>query len=283
MNGKEYEVLSEGSADPSSCLIYAPRHEKNFAEPSSLRMWKAEARLARGDIMINGYPNKFSGVSRGGRFYPSIHDPLEQIAELKKRILDIENTRVTLWKEKDPGSLILLQDNLVRPNKAFDVWAYAKAGVYVQRPIQHIKLRGLLLALSGNKGQIERFLFNISDQLSPTCRFKDDCLSSEGKIRIDLTPDMINIHGVKTTIISDNLDGCVELAIDIRLVCQYLTGHTIIHANILQAAYIRQINAPGMKTAHLAFPEIGEHMIAIEGISLDVYAMQEKDGQKLLQ
>lgn len=284
MGGKEYEVLSGGTSDPSSSLVYVPRYGKNITDPSTLRIWKAESRLARGEIMINGFAEADSAGQQGSSFYPESLDPLEQIAELKKRISSIENRRVTLWKEEDHSSRILLQDNLVKPNKAFDIWAYAKASVdFCQRPIQYVKLRGLLLALSGNGGKIEHFLFNISDQLSPTCRITGDTLSSEGKIRIDLTPGMTTIQGAPTTIISDDLDGRVELTIELRLLCQYLTGHTIIHANILQAAYIREVNGPGLKTGRLAFPELGEHAIAIEGISMDIYMAAENIEKRTLQ
>lgn len=265
MGGKEYEVLSAGGSDPSSSLVYAPAEDASLKNSHSLRIWKAESRLARGDIMISGYPE-----SEGGTVcLPDAIDPLAQISELKRRIQEIEDRRVTLYRAYDPSAQILLKDNLVRPNKVFDIWAFANTTK--ARPIQYVKLRGLLLALSSAQGGLEHFLFNISDQLSPTCRIEGDSLNSEGKIRVNLSPEMRTIQGNPPSIISANMDGKVELTMELRLACQFLTGQMIIHANILQAAYIRAINAPGMKTATLAFPEIGEHMIAIEGISVDIY------------
>lgn len=265
MDGKEYEVLSEGGSDPSSSLVYAPANENYRGDPQTLRMWKAESRLARGDIMISGYPR-----GRGQANFGSALDPLEQIAELKKRILELEKSRLTLFRAHDPAAQILLQDNLVRPNKVFEIWAYTAETR--QAPIQYIKLRGLLLALSGEKGRLEHFLFNISDQLSPTCRVKGGTLSSEGTIRIELAPGIQTIQGKASAIIPADMDGHIELTMDLRMACQHAIGQMAVYAKIRQAAYIRPINAPGLKTAPLAFPEIGSHMIAIEGISLDIYA-----------
>ena len=286
MGGKEYVVLNEGGSDPSSCLVYAPRNEMDMPDPFTLRMWKAEAKLARGDIVIGDTAAVNRSTGQASTYFPPVLDPLEQIAQLKKRIQAIEKRRVNLFRSEDPSAQILLQDNIVRPNKVFDIWAYARSdmgSVSQARSIQYIKLRGLILALTGQGGIIEHFLFNISDQLAPTCRISGDTLSSEGKIRIDLSPKIQTIQGSPTRIISDNLDGRVELTLEVRLACQYASGQTIIQANILQAAYIREVNGPGLKTARLAFPEIGEHMIAIEGICVDIYAGEREPERGVIQ
>lgn len=265
MAGKEYEVLSAGSSDPSSCLVYAPAEATDADNSHSLRIWKAESRLARGDIMISSYP----ATDRINPCLPGTLDPLAQIAQLKKHIQEMEDRRVTLLRANDPASQILLHDNMIRPNKVFEIWAYAEPRQAQQ--IQNVKLRRLLLALSGTHCRLEHFLFDISDQISPTCRIAGDSLTTEGKIRINLSPEMRTIQGKRPGIIPANMDGKIELTMELRLSCQYLTGQMIVHANILQAAYIRAINAPGMKTARIAFPEIDEHMIAIEGIGVDIH------------
>lgn len=272
MEGKEYEVLTEGTSDPSSCLVYAPRHEKETADPLTIRMWKAEAKLARGDIMISGYADE--SRRPGDSFFPPVIDPLEQIAELKKRIRAIEQRRLTMLKIDDPKGQILLQDNVVRPNKNFDIWAYTKSSggsSKRDRNIQYIKLRGVVLAISGHGSQLEHFLFNISDQLQPCCRIAGETLSSEGKVKIDLTPRLQTIQGARTQILTESLGGRIELGIELRLACQYQSGATVINAKICQASYIRDVNAPGIKINKLAFPEIGDHMIAIEGVCVDIY------------
>lgn len=274
MGGKEYEVLAEGTNDPSSCLVYVPRYEKETADPLTIRMWKAEAKLARGDIMISGYAD--DGERNGVRstFYPPVTDPLEQIAELKKRIQAIERRRLTLLKVDDPTGVVLLQDNVVRPNKAFDIWDFTRASGDIakkERHIQYVKIRGLMLVISGNSALTERFLFNIADQLQPCCRIAGDTLSSEGKIKIDLTSRLKTIQGGLTQLLTDDMGGKIELAVELRLNCKYATGMTSINARILQAAYIREVNGPGFKINNLTFPEIGSHLIAIEGICVDIY------------
>lgn len=274
MGGKEYEIISEGTNDPSSCIVYVERHEKETGDPQSLRMWKAEAKLARGDIMISGYTDEERNKKFKDSFYPPVTDPLEQIAELKKRILAIEERRLTLLKIDDPKGHVLLQDNVVKPNKVFNVWEYTQtSGDWAKksRPIQYIKIRGIMIVVSANSHLLEHFLFNISDQLQPCCRILGDTLSSEGRIKIDLIPQVQTIQGAKTQIFNENLGGRMELTIDLKLNCQYESGEAKIAANISQAAYIRDVNAPGLKINKIAFPEIGEHMIAIEGICLDVY------------
>lgn len=274
MGGKEYEIISEGTNDPSSCIVYVLRHEKETGDPQSLRMWKAEAKLARGDIMISGYVDEERNRKFKDSFYPPVTDPLEQIAELKKRILAIEQRRLTLLKVDDPKGHVLLQDNVVKPNKTFNIWEYTQAsGDYVKRhrPIQYIKIRGIMIAVSGNSHFLEHFLFNISDQLQPCCRIVGDMLSSEGKIKIDLGPQIQTIQGARTQIFNDNLGGRIELGIDLKLNCQYESGEIKVVANISQVAYIREVNAPGLKINKIAFPEIGDHMIAVEGVCLDIY------------
>lgn len=269
MGGKEYEVLATGGSDPSSCLVYAPRHEPDTSDPLTLRLWKAEAKLARGDITISGYAE--NPLSQNDAFIPPVNDPLSQIAELKKRIQAIEERRVTLCKVDDPVGQILIQDNIVRPNKPFDIWAYTKSSPRIKRDIQYIKIRGIILAISASCSQIEHFLFNVSDQLQPGCRINDDTLGNEGRLRLDLVPGQKTIQGLKTEILNDSLGGRIELAIATKINCKYASGLTVISANINQAAYIREVKGPRMKINQLAFPEIGEHMIVIEGICLDIY------------
>lgn len=273
MEGKEYEVVAEGTSDPSSCLVYVLRHEKETADPQTIRMWKAEAKLARGDIMINGYADDSRRSSKDS-FYPPVTDPLEQIAELKKRIQAIEQRRLTLLKVDDPKGNVLLQDNVVRANKTFDIWKYTKtSGDHIKqtRNIQYVKLRGIMLIITNSDNPAEHFLFNITDQLQPCCRIAGDTLSSEGKIKIDLSPQIKTIQGAKTQILAQEIGGRIELTIELRLNCQYGTGMMAINAKISQAAYIRDVNGPGLKINKIAFPEIGNHMIAIEGICVDIY------------
>ncbi|MCX4309077.1 MAG: hypothetical protein OSJ28_02060 [Desulfovibrio sp.] len=274
MEGKEYEVVNEGTNDPASCLVYVLSQEKETADPQTLRMWKAEAKLARGDIMISGYSEESGKQPARDSFYPPVTDPLEQIAELKKRIHAIEQRRISLLKVDDPKAQILLQDNVVRPNKPFDVWNYTKSSGDTSkqnRKIQYVKLRGIMLVITSNSNQVEHFLFNISDQLQPCCRIAGDTLSSEGKIKIDLSAQVQTIQGNKTQILTSELEGRIELAVELKLNCKYATGLTIINAQIVQAAYIRDVNAPGLKINKIAFPEIGNHMIAVEGICVDIY------------
>lgn len=280
MEGKEYEILNEGSNDPSSYLLYLPLHEKGTGDPLTLRLWQAEAKLSRGDIMIIGRPDGSGQASSKDSFYPPVSDPLEQIAELKKRIQAIEKRRISLLKIDDPKSLVLLQDNVVRPNKPFDIWAYTQSsGDYAKKgkKIQYIKIRGIMLVITGNTSMIEHFLFNISDQLQPCCRIAGDTLSSEGKIKIDLSSRVQTILGNRTQILTSDLEGRIELAVELKLNCNFLSGQTIINANILQAAYIREVNAPGLKINKIAFPEIGDHLIAIEGICVDIYTEDTAD------
>ncbi len=273
MEWKEYEVLAEGTNDPSSCLVYVLRHEKETADPVSIRMWKAEARLARGDIMINGYDDE----SRNGQkdtFYPPVADPLEQIAELKKRIHAIEQRRLSLLKVDDPRGQVLLQDNVVRPNKTFDIWTYTRSSgdsSKKEQNIQYVKIRGIMLVISNKTSQPEHFLFNITDQMQPCCRIAGDTLSSEGKIKIDLTPKIQTIQGSRTRILNDTLSGRIELTVELGVDCKFAAGLMAINAKIVQASYIREVNGPGLKMNRLAFPEMGEHMIAIEGVCLDIY------------
>lgn len=280
MEGKEYEVLAEGTNEPSSCMVYVLRQQKETADPQTIRMWKAEAKLARGDIMISGYADDAHREGAKDSFYPPVTDPLEQIAELKKRIHAIEQRRLTLLKVDDPKGQILVQDNVVRPNKTFDIWHFTKSSgdsSKRERNIQYVKLRGIMLVISSSGNAVEHFLFNITDQLQPCCRIVGDTLSSEGKIRIDLSPQLQTIQGNKTQIFSDSLGGRVELGVDLRLNCKYETGMACINAQIMQASYQRDVNAPGLKINKLAFPEIGEHMIAIEGVCVDIYTDEPRD------
>ncbi len=78
MEGKEYEVVNEGTNDPASCLVYVLSQEKETADPQTLRMWKAEAKLARGDIMISGYSEESGKQPARDSFYPPVTDPLEK-------------------------------------------------------------------------------------------------------------------------------------------------------------------------------------------------------------
>lgn len=273
MEGKEYEVLSEGTNDPSSCMVYVLRQEKETADPETIRMWKAEARLARGDIMISGYIDDRKNEQKE-KFFPPVIDPLEQIAELKKRIQAIEQRRLTLYRIDDPKGAVLLQDNVVRPNKHFDIWKYTQAsgqGPRQKRNIQYVKIRGVVLVITANNQQAEHFLFNITDQLQPLCRIAGDTLSSDGKIRLNLTSELQTIQGGRTALITEQLGGRIELEVELKLNCQYRTGMAIINAQIIQAAYIRDVNAPGLKINRIAFPELGDHMIAVEGVCLDIY------------
>lgn len=274
MEGNEYEVLNECNDDPSSYLVFVSRHEKETADPLTLSLSKAEAKLARGDIMIIGSPDQGTQMTSKDSFYPPVSDPLEQIAELKKRIQAIEKRRISLLKIDDPKSLIMLQDNVVRPNKYFNIWDYTQSsGDYAKkgRKIQYIKIRGIMLVITSNSSLVEHFLFNISDQLQPCCRITGDTLSSEGKIKIDFSSKVQTILGNRTQILTSGLEGRIELAVELKLDCKFLSGQTIINANILQAAYIREVNAPGLKINKIAFPEIGDHLIAIEGICVDIY------------
>lgn len=275
MEGKEYEVLSEGSNDPASCIVYVLRSEKETADPMTLRLWKAEARLARGDIMLNGgHDLPLPQREEKDTFFPPVSDPLEQIAELKKRIQAIEQRRLSLMKADDPKGEVLLQDNVVRPNKEFNIWNYTRAAGIARkdRNIQYVKIRGLMIAISGGNRKMEYFLFNIADQLQPCCRIAGRTLSSTGSVKIDLSPRLQSILGRPTQILSGDLfQGRIELSIEIRLNCQWATGVTSINARISQAAYIREVNGPVLKINRVSFPEIGNHMIAIEGICIDVY------------
>lgn len=281
MGGNEYEILSEGTSDPSSCLVYAPLQKREAGSQQTLRIWKAEAKLARGEITISGYADEESQKRYRDDLYPPAADPLAQIAELKKRIMAIEQRRLNLLKVDDPRGQILLQDNVVKPNKTFDIWKYTiTSGDYIKKakPIQYVKIRGVIIAISGNSQYLERFLFNISDQLQPCCRNMGNALFSEGRIKIDLNHEIQTVQGNKTHIFNESLGGGIELGIDIKLSCMHETGETRVNANIVKAAYIRDVNAPGIQINKIAFPEIGEHMIAIEGVCLDVYvAGQDKE------
>lgn len=272
MGGKEYEVVTEGTDDPSSCLVYVPRHEKDTADPLTIRMWKAEAKLARGDIMINGQRHD-DGPSA---FYPPVADPLEQIAELKKRIHAIERRRVVLLKSRDPEGQILLQDNMIRPNKPFDIWSLAASGTDAPKPIQYIRPRSLVLTISG--GDIpEHFLFNIADQIPPCCRAKGDTLTSEGRVRLNLGPDLKTIQGINTDILGPGLAGRIELEIDLKLICKFSTGLTTLFAQIFQCSFIRTVNSSSVKIGKLVFPEIGDYLVAILGISVDIYTIGQDE------
>lgn len=270
MGGKEYEVLEEGGDDPSSCLLYAPRHEKDTADPLSIRMWKAEAKLARGDIMLNSQPEN-AGASQ---FYPPITDPLEQIAELKKRIQAIERRRVILLKSRDPSGQILLQDNIVRPNRPFDIWTLAANGEQ-KSPIQYIRPRALILTISSNDSP-EHFLFNIAGQIPPCCRAVADVLTSEGQVAIKLGPELQTIRGDRTDILNNDFSGRIELEIGLSLRCKYQSGLTTISAQIQRCSYIREVNSPTLKMDSLTFPEIGDHLITILGINVDIYTAGDK-------
>lgn len=274
MAGKEYEVLAEGGDDPSSCLLYAPRHEKDTADPLTIRMWKAEAKLARGDIMINGQPeNSGSGIINP--FYPPITDPLEQIAELKKRIHAIEQRRVILLKSRDPSGQILLQDNIVRPNRPFDIWTLAANGEQ-KSPIQYIRPRALILTISNNDNP-EHFLFNIAGQIPPCCRAVEDVITADGQVSIKLGPELHTIRGTRTDILNNDFSGRIELEIGLRLRCKYESGVTTISAQIQRCSYIREVNSPSLKMDKLTFPEIGDHLITILGINVDIYTAGNKN------
>lgn len=286
MEGKEYEILSEGTNDPSSFIEYAPLHEKLSGEPLTLRMWKAEARLARGEIKINSGADE---SLEGGRLalYPPEPDPLEQIAELKKRILAIERRRVSLMKADDPKSKVLLQDNVLKPNKSFNIWDYTlSSGDCVKRgqELQFVRIRGVILALTGNSQFLERFLFNIADQIDPCSKTADGSLCSQGRVKVDINPRIQTIHGSKTQLINGSLGGRIELDIDMRLECGILSGRSKIAANISKAAYIRDVHAPGLMINKIAFPEIGDHMLAIEGLCVEIYtAGPEKEEKRIFQ
>ncbi|MDE5833874.1 MAG: hypothetical protein K2H64_13020 [Desulfovibrio sp.] len=281
MEGQEYEVLGEGTSDPSSCMVYVLRKEKETADPQTLRMWKAEAKLARGDIMISGYADDAKAPEKRDRFYPPIVDPLEQIAELKKRIQAIERRRLSLLKVDDPRGAVLLQDNIVRPNKRFDVWNYTRASgdsAKKSRPLQYIKLRGVALAISAPGGQTEFFLFNIGDQLQPCCRISGNSLSSEGKIKLNLSSRLKTTQGKPSKLFPADHGGGLELDVELRLECDRISGETLIGANISRAAFIREVNGSSAVLSELTFPEMGDRKISIEGICVDIYT----DGPDLL-
>ncbi|MBD5607725.1 MAG: hypothetical protein HDQ93_02605 [Desulfovibrio sp.] len=274
MEGKEYEVIGEGTDDPSSCLVYVLRDEKETADPQTLRLWKAEAKLARGDIMISGYSDDRKSEDRRGSFYPPVIDPLEQIAELKKRIQAIERRRISLLKVDDPKGSVLLQDNIVRPNKRFDLWNYTRASgdlVKKARKIQYAKLRGIALSLSAPGAIPELFLFNISDQLQPCCRIADNSLSSEGRIKLDLSSRLKTVLGKPSGILSPDMGGRVELDVELRLECDRTDGMMIVRANISRASFIREINAPSLTLDKIGLTDLAELKIAIEGICVDMY------------
>lgn len=269
--------MTAGTNEPSSKMVYAPAGDRDGADPLTISSWKAEAKLARGDILINGYND--AGADTRDVFYSPVIDPLEQIAELKKRIRAIERRRISMLKADDPDGRVLLRDNVVRPNKPFDIWAYTKTSGDIakrERKIHYVKIRGVMLVISGQSGWTEHFLFNIADHLQPLCRVSGDTLFSEGKIKIDLTSHIRTACGAQTKIITENLGGRIELGIDLRLNCKYASGLTAVNAKITQAAYIRDVNGPGLKISRVAFPELGDHFIAIEGVCLDIYV----DGQE---
>lgn len=273
MGGKEYEVIAEGNEDPASCLVYVPLHEKDIADPLTIRMWKAEAKLARGDIMINGGGQLDS--TPHNTFYPPVSDPLEQIAELKKRIHAIEKRRVILLKAKDPAGQILLQDNMVRPNKPFDIWALAPGKPEHREPIQYIRPRALVLTISSNDTP-EHFLFNIANQIPPCCRASGDTLSADGRIKLNLTSELKTIQGSRTEILNRTSGGRIELEIELKMRCKYESGLATLNAQILNCSYIREVQAPSIRIGKLTFPEIGDHLIALLGISVDIYTADAK-------
>lgn len=268
MGGKEYEVVAEGSSDPSSCMVYVPCHEKETADPQSIRIWKAEAKLARGDIMISGYT---SDRHKQEAFFPTVVDPLQQIAELKRRIHAIEQRRISLLKADDPASHVLLQDNVVRPNKQFDIWQYTRTSGDIAkrgRTIQFIKIRGLVLSLAATA--TEYFLFNIADQLQPCCKVSGDTLTSEGKIKLDLTPELHTVKGTPTRLLTLPQGMRMELTVETALDCKFASGLTMIQANILQFSCLRNVNAPKLRFQPVPFPE-QDYSIGIEGVCIDVY------------
>lgn len=162
----------------------------------------------------------------------------------------------------------------MRPNKEFNIWDYTRTSGVSQegRNIQYVKIRGLIIVLSSQNRLMEHFLFNISDQIQPSCRIAGDTLSSEGRVKIDLSPRLQTIQGDRTQILAaDAFRGHIELAIELGLKCQWASGVTTISAGIVQASYIREVNAAGFRMSSLAFPEIGNHMLAIEGVCVDVY------------
>lgn len=273
MGGKEYEVLAAGDDNPASCMLYVPRHEKDTADPLTIRMWKAEAKLARGDIMINSQPED-SASAQANPFYPPITDPLEQIAELKKRIQAIEQRRVILLKSRDPSGQILLQDNIIRPNRPFDIWTLAANGEQ-KSPIQYIRPRALILTISSNDNP-EHFLFNIAGQIPPCCRAVDDVLSADGQVSLKLGPELHTIRGGRTNILTNDFAGRIELEIGLRLRCKYESGLTNLSAQIQRCSYIREVNSPTLKMDRLTFPEIGDHIITILGINVDIYTAGAK-------
>lgn len=274
MEGKEYEVIGEGTDDPSSCLVYALRDEKETADPQTLRLWKAEAKLARGDIMISGYSDDRKSEESRGSFYPPVLDPLEQIAELKKRIQAIERRRISLLKVDDPKGAVLLQDNIVRPNKRFNLWNYTRASgdlVKKARKIQYAKLRGVALSLASPGAVPEFFLFNIGDQLHPSCRIADNSLSSEGRIKLDISSRLKTVLGKPSDILAPDMGGRIELEIELRLECDRTDGSMIVRANISRAAFARDINAPSLTLDKIASRDQADRKIAIEGICVDIY------------
>lgn len=272
MQGKEYEVLSADGDEANACIVYVLAAERETGDPLTMRASRAEACLARGDIQITGYDPASPGGPKSAS--PAVYDPLEQIAELKKRIQAIEQRRLTLLKADDPRGETLMQDNVIRPNKEFNIWDYTKtAGVSQDgKNIQYVKIRGLIIVLSSQNRLTEHFLFNISDQLQPSCRIAGDTISSDGRVKIDLSGRLQTIQGDRTQILSPELfRGHIELSIELGLKCQWASGLTTINAGIVQAAYTREINAAGFRMSSLAFPEIGNHMVAIEGVCVDVY------------
>ncbi len=274
MEGKEYEILSEGTNDPSSYLVYVALHENEGEDPKTLRIWKAEAKLARGDITINGHIDEEIRKKRGENPYPVLSDPLEQIADLKRRIMAIEERRLSLLKIDDPKGHALLQDNVFRPNKAFNIWDYTlTSGDYLKksRAIQYIKIKGIIIGISVNSQILEHFSFNISDQVQPGIPVSDDTLVAEGRVKIVLDSQAQTIQGAKTRIIHEDLGGRIELEMDMGISCVCNSGEFKTQANFSKVAYIRDVNAPGLLINRIAFPEIGNHMVGIEGISADIY------------
>lgn len=267
MGGTKYEVLAEGGTDLSSNLVYVPCEERETADPRTLVMWKAEAKLARGDILIND-------AQAAARPHSPYSDSLQQIADLKRRIYAIERRRVNLLKIDDPESQVLLRDNIVRPNKSFDIWTYTRSS-YDPRPkreIQHMKIHGILLAVQANSAPVEHFHFDISDQFESRCQTSGDTLTTQGTVKVELAEDLRTVHGLRPSFIPGNLGGHIVLDVELKALCKYAVGTAIINACIARAAYVRDVKAPGLKMNKIAFPEIGDHMIAIVGVCLEIYA-----------
>lgn len=266
MNGEEYEVLTEGDNDPASCLIYAPLHCST--EPLSIRLWKEEAKLARGDITING---EDEATSPDQEFTLELPDPAARIIELKKRIRAIEKRRIVMRKSADPEGQTLLHDNIVRPNKPFDIWTYANHKNRHGRIIQFIKIQSIVIAIT--KGDdTERFLFNLAPNAMPNCRVGNGRIFLEGQVQINLNSQLQTIQGKNTRLIAFDPEWHLELLLALRLHCKATCGHALANANIIKASFAHNTNAPGLRLAMPSLLDASNSAIIVVGLGLDIYA-----------